>query len=278
MTMTWRESVLRKLNQPVAGMPKHGGLYAGFVEAIESGALKPGQKLPTETALAEQLPVSIGTIQRALGTLVSEGLVVRRRGAGSFVAHPQHLLEHPLHCRFVGPHGFLPVYSQLIGRKLMKAQGPWSAPLNQNGQSVLRIDRKISINREFNVLSRIYVDLLRFPLLMTCPPAELVSANIKLLLAKHYRVAISHIEQSMTMAPFSAALQRVMEVQPDAVGAKMELLAVETSGMAVMYQELYVPTNPYRLVVSDKFSATEDASTSKSTTSKAKSVHQFSRL
>jgi DNA-binding GntR family transcriptional regulator len=97
-------------------------------------------------------------------------------------------------------------------------------------------------------------------------------------MAKHYRVAISHIEQSMTMAPFSAALQRVMEVQPDAVGAKMELLAVETNGMAVMYQELYVPSNPYRLVVSDKFSATEDASTSKSTTSKAKSVHQFSRL
>jgi DNA-binding GntR family transcriptional regulator len=104
----------------------------------------------------------------------------------------------------------------------------------------------------------------------------LACANIKLLLAKHYRVAISHIEQSMTMAPFSAALQRVMEVQPDAVGAKMELLAIETGGMAVMYQELYVPTNAYRLVVSDKFSATEDVSTS--TISKAKSVHQFSRL
>ena len=162
----------------------------------------------------------------------------------------------------------------------MKARGPWSAPLNQNGQSVLRIDRKISINREFNVLSRIYVDLLRFPLLMTCPPAELASANIKLLLAKHYRVAISHIEQSMTMAPFSPALQRVMEVPSDAVGAKMELLAVEAGSMAVMFQELYVPTNPYRLVVSDKFSATEDASTTTTTTTttKAKSVHQFSRL
>jgi DNA-binding GntR family transcriptional regulator len=148
--------------------------------------------------------------------------------------------------------------------------------LNQNGQSVLRIDRKISINREFNVLSRIYVDLLRFPLLMTCPSAELASANIKLLLAKHYRVAISHIEQSMTMAPLSPTLQRVMEVPPDALGAKIELLAVETSGMTAMYQELYVPTNPYRLVVSDKFSATEDASST--TTSKATSVHQFSRL
>ena len=273
MTMTWRESVLRKLNQPNAGMPKHGGLYAGFVEAIESGALKPGQKLPTETALAELLPVSIGTIQRALGSLVSEGLVNRRRGAGSFVAHPQHLLEQPLHCRFVGPNGFLPVYSQLISRKLLSSRGSWSAPLNQNGQSVLRIDRKISINREFHVLSRIYVDLLRFPLLMTCPPAELASANIKLLLAKNYRVSISHIEQTMQIEPFSATVQRIMELPAEAAGAKLELLAMETAGKAVMYQELFVPNNPYRLVVSDKFSATEDVTTP----FKARSAHLLNK-
>jgi DNA-binding GntR family transcriptional regulator len=274
MTMTWRACVLRQLNKPNAGTPKHGGLFEGFVEAIESGALKPGQKLPTETALAELLPVSIGTIQRALGSLVRAGLVVRRRGAGSFVSHPQHLLEQPLHCRFVGPNGFLPVYSQLMGKKLMRARGPWSAPLNQNGQSVLRIDRKISINREFHVLSRIYVDMLRFPLLMTRPQAELASANIKLLLTKHYRVCISHIEQSMKIEPFGATLQRLMELPPDAVGAKLELLAVEAGGQAVMYQELYVPTNPYRLVVSDKFSATQDASSP----SEARSDYPFSRL
>ncbi len=274
MTRPWRECVLRKLAEPDAGTPKHGSLYAGFVEAIESGALKPGQKLPTETALAEVLPVSIGTIQRALGTLVSEGLMVRRRGAGSFVAHPQKLLEQPLHCRFVGPNGFLPVYSQLIGRKLIAARGPWSAALNQNGQSVLRIDRKISINREFNVLSRIYVDLLRFPLLMTCPPAELASANIKLLLAKHYRVAISQIEQSLQIETFLPTVQRVLELAPSAGGAKLELLAVETSGKAALHQELYVPHNPYRLVVSDKFSATEELAPP----STDRSLHRLSRL
>ena len=156
----------------------------------------------------------------------------------------------------------------------MKARGPWSAPLNQNGQSVLRIDRKISINREFHVLSRIYVDMLRFPLLMTSPQAELASANIKLLLTKHYRVCISHIEQSMKIEPFGATLQRLMELPPGAVGAKLELLAVEAGGQAVMYQELYVPTNPYRLVVSDKFSATQDASSP----SEARSDYPFSRL
>lgn len=274
MTITWREYVLRRLNESSTGTPKHSSVYTGFVQAIESGALKPGQKLPTETDLAKLLPLSIGTIQRAMGSLVSEGLVVRRRGAGSFVAHPQNLLEQPLHCRFVGPNGFLPVYSQLIGRKLIRTQGPWSMPLKQNGQSVLRIDRKISINREFFVLSRIYVDLLRFPFLMTCPPIELASANIKLLLAKRYRISISHIEQSIKIEPFTATARRVLELPPDAGGAKLEILAVETNGKIAMHQEIYVPTNPYHLVVSDKFSATEDASMP----SKTQLVHRLSRL
>ncbi len=255
MATPWRRRILQKLSSPSPGTPKHVSLYQGFVEAIEFGALRPGQKIPTETELAQALPVSIGTIQRAIGSLVKDGLVVRRRGAGSFVAHPQKLLEQPLHCRFLGPDGFLPVYAELISRKLIAARGPWSQPLNQSGQSIVRIDRKISINREFHVLSRLYLDLLRFPWLMTCPLQELATANIKGLLTKRYRVSISHIEQSLQPESFSPTIQKLLAEEPTPGGVRLDLLAVETSGKAAMYQELYVPTNPYRLVISDKFGA-----------------------
>ena len=255
MQAKWRQCVLQQLSEADAGTPKHVGLYAGLVQAIESGLLKPGQKLPTETELADALPLSIGTIQRAMGSLVGDGLVLRRRGAGSFVAQPQKLLEHPLHCRFVGAQGFLPVYSQLVGRKLMAARGPWSVPLHQNGSSILRIDRKLSINREFNVFSRIYVDALRFPLLVSCAPSALASHNIKLLLAKQYRVGISHIEQSLHLLPFPAPVRRVLEAE--GAGVRLDLLAIEPSGKAALFQELYVPSNPYRLVVSEKFDTSD---------------------
>ncbi len=253
MQARWRECVLQKLAKADPGTPKHVSLSAGLVQAIESGLLKPGQKLPTEAELADALPLSVGTIQRAMGSLVSDGLVQRRRGAGSFVAPPQKLLEHPLHCRFVGSHGFLPVYSQLIDRKLLSAQGPWSGPLQQRGQRVLRIDRKLSIQREFNVLSRIYVDPLRFPLLMTCADSALASHNIKLLLARHYRIGISHIEQSLQLLAFAPAVRRVLGLGAEGGGARLDLLAIEPNGKAALFQELYVPNNPYRLVVSEKF-------------------------
>ena len=67
-----------------------GPLYRRLEErlrhAIESGAVKPEQALPSERDLAEDLGVSRITIRKALEGLVGSGLLVRRQGAGTFVA------------------------------------------------------------------------------------------------------------------------------------------------------------------------------------------------
>lgn len=53
---------------------------------ILSGAWTPGSKLPTESELIQETGLSLTTVRRAYETLVDEGMVTRRRGAGSFVA------------------------------------------------------------------------------------------------------------------------------------------------------------------------------------------------
>ncbi len=64
-------------------------IYAKIAEMlrskIKSGDLKPGAQLPTEKELCRLYNVSRGTIQKALNLLVSEGIISRRRGIGSFV-------------------------------------------------------------------------------------------------------------------------------------------------------------------------------------------------
>jgi len=55
---------------------------------IRSGRLQPGEYLPTETDLATDLGVSVGTIKKALARLASEGLIERRRGHGTVVVFP----------------------------------------------------------------------------------------------------------------------------------------------------------------------------------------------
>jgi len=52
---------------------------------ITEGRLAVGDKLPTESALAERFAVNRHTIRQALAALASDGLVESRRGSGTFV-------------------------------------------------------------------------------------------------------------------------------------------------------------------------------------------------
>jgi GntR family phosphonate transport system transcriptional regulator len=54
---------------------------------IAAGRYRPGDKLPTEAALAARFAVNRHTVRRALGALAEAGTIHTRRGAGAFVAH-----------------------------------------------------------------------------------------------------------------------------------------------------------------------------------------------
>jgi DNA-binding FadR family transcriptional regulator len=62
---------------------------AGFIrEQVVRGALKPGDRLPTEQEFAAEHGVSRAVIREAVAKLRHEGLVVSRQGLGVFVASP----------------------------------------------------------------------------------------------------------------------------------------------------------------------------------------------
>lgn len=57
-------------------------------ERIVTGALVPGQKLPSESALMREFRASRGTVRGALELLTHEGRLRARRGVGVFVRDP----------------------------------------------------------------------------------------------------------------------------------------------------------------------------------------------
>ncbi|MCK7626875.1 GntR family transcriptional regulator [Streptomyces sp. RS10V-4] len=57
--------------------------------AIRAGHLGPGDRLPAETALAEQHGKSVPTVREALRLLRDEGLIEKQHGRGTFVRRPR---------------------------------------------------------------------------------------------------------------------------------------------------------------------------------------------
>jgi GntR family transcriptional regulator len=67
-------------------VPKHQQLRNILTELVTTH-LRPGDMLPSERQLCADYGVSRITVREALGQLVSEGLLVRTQGKGTFVAH-----------------------------------------------------------------------------------------------------------------------------------------------------------------------------------------------
>lgn len=62
-----------------------GEIADTIVRQIDTGALSPGERLPSDADLAVQFNVNRHTVRRAIAHLADEGLIRSERGRGSFV-------------------------------------------------------------------------------------------------------------------------------------------------------------------------------------------------
>ena len=77
-------------SQQMVRQVKRRRLYEDIVQQfhalIHQGALKPGDRLPAERELSEQFQVSRSSVREALRALELQGLVVSKRGSGTFIS------------------------------------------------------------------------------------------------------------------------------------------------------------------------------------------------
>jgi GntR family transcriptional regulator len=78
--------ILLKPN-PSSGVPIYLQLMEQVRHAIETGALRPGEQLPSIRPLAEELVVNPNTVAKAYRELEHEGVIELRQGAGAFVSN-----------------------------------------------------------------------------------------------------------------------------------------------------------------------------------------------
>lgn len=138
---------------------------------ITRGELLPGDMLPSEMTLSQQLGVSRIVVRQALKDLTNEGLLVRRRAIGTFIAYPRRVIPFVRDrlrglTEEMGEAG-LKVRSKVLEQVALPATGEVQKELQMSvGEEVLMIRRLRSVNNIPIVIETTYHPYKRFPELL----------------------------------------------------------------------------------------------------------------
>jgi DNA-binding GntR family transcriptional regulator len=245
--MNAHEFWLQYRKELMPGVSKYALLRDILVDAIASGHWKRGAQLPTEQDLARETPFSLGTVQRALRSLVDDGIIVRRQGFGTFVAENVKPLNKPWHMRFVSPDdgGIVETYTYVLNRENVSKKGRWSRYF-PNKTNMFMIERRFRITNKFWVYNRFYSSGSILGALQRHPLNKLNGVNLKEMIVQQYNLPITAIEHRLKAVHFDAGICRHLEVKRGACGLLLEAVA-RTGPDAVYYQEFHVPEVDYYL-------------------------------
>jgi GntR family transcriptional regulator len=234
----------------VAGIPKHVRLRNALLSAIRKGYLRPGDQLPPEQELSKAVGLSLGTVQRALGSLAIERALTREQGRGTFVSRPGLSPDDLWQFRFVERYGSdpLPVSVEVLDRALVRERRPWLDVLGHDNRGYCELTRLVIVNKSFRCLSRVYVCAGRFPKIMKTPLSKM-TGNFKRFLAEEFDTPTHAIEQFMMPSVLDTETCSRLEIAQGSAGMVVNTIGRSVGREAITFQSLSVPNGPYYLEV-----------------------------
>jgi GntR family transcriptional regulator len=214
------------------GRPKGEALR----EILESlvASLGPGAELPSERVLAEHFGLARMTVRTEIDRLVTEGLVYRLHGRGTFVAEPR-VAQAVVFSSFsedMRARGMTPG-AVVRSRELIEA-GPFLARSLEvaAGAPVAEFERLRTADGEPMALERVYLPAERFP---GIADADLEHASLFELLAGRYDTHLSGADQRVVAVAIEAEEAALLGVDEGVPGLRFHTLARDTRGAPAYY-------------------------------------------
>jgi GntR family transcriptional regulator len=192
------------------GIPAYKRIQGSIIRLVESGQLKSGDIVDSERELAKIHGVSLMTARHALAGLEREGMVVRRRGAGTFVAPPKiHFNKLMSYTEQMSGRG-LPVSSKLLSLAVIDTEQEVAARLGLPASSrLIKLERLRLGGDEPFAIETCYLSADEFAELTR---ARLDRVSLFSILEQDYGLQIAHADEEVdaTVAdPHSARLLNI---------------------------------------------------------------------
>ncbi|MCP4598913.1 GntR family transcriptional regulator, partial [Neptuniibacter sp.] len=234
-----------------SNVPLYIQIAEHLISKIETGEFKPGDKLPTERALNEHFNVQRATIRQALGVLEARGLILRKRGSGTFVAKAK--IEREARRLFAFTR-IMTLSGYKVGANILsvieaKANARIAAKLKIAADSlVYHYHRLRCLDDEPVMLEIICLPKHIFP---GMDQQDLVNNSLFEIMKTAYGREITSAEQALEAVQASDYEAKVLEVSPGAALMMEERISRDQFGTIIEFSRDLYRGDRFRFIVQD---------------------------
>ncbi len=236
-----------------SGSPKYLQLFDAFSQAIRSGRFKPGERVPPETELTERLPVSLGTVQKALAKLATNGLVIRNRKTGTYIADRRSQVDEVFVYRFMDPDTgrvMLP-FVRVLAVTVDDTDGPWLDALMT--EKVVRIDRLVWFDQDPPAFSSVFFTYQHGKVFLDMPIEEIHGSSSHRVLIEHYNLPTMRMEHRLGCRTLSDMACEHLFVPSGSTGIVWDIKDYSFHDKPSLFQRFQLPPGHRPVEISESF-------------------------
>jgi len=215
------------------GLPAYKRIQDAILQRLEAGELKPGDVVDSERELARIHGVSLMTARHALAGLEREGMVVRKRGAGTFVAPPKiHFNKLMSYTEQMAVRG-LSVSSRLLSFAVVDTEHEVAARLALPANSrLLKVERLRLGGEEPFAIEICYLSADDFKDLTR---ARLDRVSLFSILEHDYALQIAHADEEIDATTADTHTARLLGIPPGSPVLRIRQEIYSTTGRPSIY-------------------------------------------
>lgn len=222
-------------------------LYELLQERISTGQWKPGDLIPAESELTARFAVSRITVRKVLDMLSREGLIVRERGRGTFVAHPK--LAHGM-TRIVSftddmrQRGFTPS-NRVLFSGLIPAPAAIAAALSvPEGEELARIQRLRLADGEPMCVEESFLVHRHLPGILE---NDFAAKSLREVKHQKFGILWTRAKQTIQAVAAPAEIARLLSVKPGAPLLYIERVTWSQAEIPIEYLRVHYRADRYVL-------------------------------
>lgn len=231
-------------------LPRYHRVREALSAEIAARRWKPEEAIPSEAEIAETHQVSIGTVRKAIDSLVVDGVLERFQGKGTFVRRPNFQSSFFRFFRFAsaGEAARVPV-SRILKREVTTMTVVVAAALElKAGAPAIRFSRLRLIDDRPLVLEDIWLPHDRFKALLTIDAREFGDLLYPLY-EQYCGVMVASAQETLSAEAVSAKNARLLELEAGEPVIVIERVALSADRQPLEWRQSRGPASEFRYQV-----------------------------